>query len=90
MSFSSWASTNTSTANTSTGQVHIRLVFEAEPAQPQVTLEQQRELLAELKRRYHQLARQHHPDVGGSEEAMKRLNAWYEDKRAMIEALRVA
>ena len=92
MLFSAYASNNTSTstANTTMGHVEIHIFLEGPPAIPQITREQKQELLDELKRRYHKLAHQHHPDLGGSEEKMKRLNAWYEDNRAKIEALRVA
>ncbi len=86
----SFAANNTSTANTATGYVEIHIFLGPPPAIPQITREEQQELLAELKRRYYALARQHHPDVGGSEETMKRLNAWYEANMAKIEALRVA
>jgi hypothetical protein len=34
--------------------------------------------LEELKKRYRELCKVHHPDLGGSEETMKRLNAEYE------------
>lgn len=34
--------------------------------------------LEELKKQYKELAKQHHPDMGGTEEAMKQINNEYE------------
>ena len=36
------------------------------------------ETLEDLKKQYHRLAMKHHPDVGGTEQAMKEINAEYE------------
>ena len=36
------------------------------------------EILEDLKKQYHRLAMKHHPDVGGTEQAMKEINAEYE------------
>lgn len=35
------------------------------------------ETLEDLKKQYHRLAMKHHPDVGGTEQAMKEINAEY-------------
>ena len=37
------------------------------------------ETLEDLKKQYHRLAMKHHPDVGGTEQAMKEINAEYEE-----------
>lgn len=36
------------------------------------------ETLEDLKKQYHRLAMKHYPDVGGTEQAMKEINAEYE------------
>ncbi len=38
----------------------------------------------ELKKRYWQLARKHHPDVGGDTETMAAINVQYEDAVASL------
>ena len=40
------------------------------------------ETLEDLKKQYHRLAMKHHPDVGGTEQAMKEINAEYEKLRS--------
>jgi len=35
---------------------------------------------SDIKRRYRDLCKLHHPDLGGSEEIMKAINAAYEDR----------
>src|SRR3712207_5728063 len=42
--------------------------------------------LAELKKLYHQLARQHHPDLGGDTEIMQQINAEYRVREKIFQA----
>ena len=44
--------------------------------------------IADIKKRYRALAREHHPDAGGDPERMKKINAAYDDLRRVIEGLR--
>ena len=76
--------TGNSTSTQTSGGVHVQVFIPA--ARPRIDPARVEQLLAEAGRIYRQHAKTAHPDAGGSEEAMKRLNAEYDEIKRQIRA----